>query len=462
MSEQLFNLEADKPHEACGVFGVYAPGADVVSLAYLGAEALQHRGQDAAGFMVAIDSEGMLGVKDTGLVSEVITNNVIEGFGGAGRIAISHTRYGTTEGAGPESSQPIFVFDNGRPFALAHNGHIELSFKHAYSTDSEWFAHEIADTWQEGEEIEEAIERVAKRTDGAYSIVIMTDDKLIGLRDRNGFRPLELGVLKENQGYVIASETAAIEQVDATHDREVQPGEIVVIDSCGVKSDQFAESDPKLCAFEYIYFARPSSEISGQGINEARKNMGKMLADQNQHKLDLVIGVPDSGMPAALGFAEASGVPYDVGLEKNRYITRTFIKNNQVLRENAVRLKLTPLQEVISGKRIAVVDDSIVRGTTTRALASMLYEAGAAEVHLKIASPPYRWPCFYGMDTGDPTELLANRKDHTGMEEEIGVHSLDFLTIDHLQQSVGLPMGKLCMACLDGNYPIEVPVQFNI
>lgn len=459
MGEVLLDIEAEKPREACGVFGVYAPGMDVVNIAYLGAEALQHRGQDAAGFMVALKESGaIVGTKNTGLVSEVMTESVLNGFGDECDIAISHTRYGTTSGKSHWEAQPLYIPGKSGDFALGHNGHIELDEPHSYASDTEWFANKIASEWQADEPLEDAIMRVASKTDGAYSIVVMTRDKLIGFRDRNGFRPLELGILKEGQGVVIASETAALRQVGATHDREILPGEIVTIDKNGISSDTFAEADPRLCAFEYIYFARPSSEIGAISINEARKNMGRMLAEQNREELDLVIGVPDSGNPAALGFAQASGIPYDVGLEKNRYITRTFIKGTQLERELAVQLKLTPLEDVIRDKRIAVVDDSIVRGTTSRALARMLYEAGAAEVHYKIASPPYRWPCFYGMDTGDPKELIANKLSHDEIVNWLGVESLDHLTLDSLQASIGLPLGRLCMACLDGDYPTEVPV----
>ncbi len=462
MGELLLpDYEADKPREACGVFGVYAPGEDVVKIAYLGAEALQHRGQDAAGFMVASEEEGISGAKGCGLVSEVMTKHVRNGFVQEGKIAISHTRYGTTKGSGFEAAQPIYHNQNdGRHFALAHNGHIELEHN-PFGTDTDWLVNEIACEWKEDEELEAAIARVTARTDGAYSVVVMTEDRLIAFRDRHGFRPLEIGVYKDGRGYVVASETAALNQVGATHDRQILPGEIISIGPAGVWSDMYAESDQKTCAFEYVYFARPSSEISEISVASARKEMGRLLAEQDIPDADMVLGVPDSGTYAGLGFAQASGIPFELGIEKNRYITRTFIKEDQMERDSAVRLKLNPLSSIIADKRLVVVDDSIVRGTTMKAFVGMLRAAGASEVHLKISSPPYKWPCFYGMDTGNPADLLANRLDREGMKNELGVDSIDFLTESNLQRALSAMAGKLCMACMNGIYPTEVPVKLR-
>ncbi len=450
-------FESDKPREACGVLGIYAPGEDVATLAYLGAEALQHRGQDAAG--IAVWNEGKLnGYKDEGLVSEVLTHAVRESLGPA-EAAIAHTRYGTVKGTGFQAAQPIpKEGPPGEYFALAHNGHISLNSQElaGHITDSEWFADRVAKRWAEGTPLPQALVDIARGVTGAYSITALGQGQLIAMRDPNGFRPLELGKLENEDAYVVASESVALDQVGATHLREINPGELVVIDNEGVHSRQFAEPNPKLCTFEYVYFARPDSIINGQVVQETRFRMGEYLAEQNEIEADMVIGVPNSGMAAAEGFAEASGIPMKQALIKNPYVTRTFIKDNQADREAAVRMKLNPLKNRITGQRLILVDDSIVRGTTTKALVSMLRKAGASEVHMKVSSPSYVWPCFYGMDTGQPTELLANRMNQREMTEYLGLDSLDFLSIDNLQKAIARPLGTLCMACMDGEYPTEI------
>ncbi len=450
-------LEIDKPREACGVFGIYAPGEDVVASAYLGAAALQHRGQDAAG--IAVWNEGKLnGYKDTGLVSEVLTHAVRESLEPA-EAAIAHTRYGTVEGKGFQAAQPIpKEGPDGEYFALAHNGHIAIGPPKlsAHTTDSEWFADQVAKRWAEGAPLPQALAETARGVVGAYSIVVLGQGQLIAMRDPNGFRPLELGKLENKDAYVVASESVALDQVGATHLREINPGELVVINNEGVHSRQFAEPNPKLCSFENVYFARPDSIINGEVVQETRFRMGEYLAEQNEVEADMVIGVPNSGLAAAEGFAEASGIPMRQALIKNPYVTRTFIKDNQADREAAVRMKLNPLKNRIAGQRLIIIDDSIVRGTTTKALVSMFRKAGASEIHMKVSSPPYSFPCYYGMDTGRTSELLANRMDKSEMTEYLGLDSLDFLSLDNLQKAIARPVGTLCMACMNGEYPTEI------
>ncbi|HEY0400161.1 MAG TPA: amidophosphoribosyltransferase, partial [Acidimicrobiia bacterium] len=396
----------DRIGEACGVFGVYAPGQDVAKLTYFGLFALQHRGQESAGIAVS-DGETITVVKDMGLVTQVFDERRLAPL--EGHLAIGQVRYSTTGKSTWRNAQPVYRSTGDAGFALGHNGNLTNTVELAeemgldlatIGSDSDVMGEMLSRAYadeprSDGRDLEGPLERVLPRLRGAFSMVLMDDARLIGVRDPNGFRPLVLGRLES--GWVLASETAGLDIVGAVPVREIEPAEMIVIDATGVRSKRYAEPDPKLCLFEFVYFARPDSELYGQNVHAARQRMGEELARQAPAKADMVMPVPESGVPAAQGFARASGVPYGDGLVKNRYVGRTFIAPTQQLRGMGVRLKLNPLVENITGKRLVVVDDSIVRGTTTRQIVQMLREAGAAEVHLRISSPPYRWPCFYGM-----------------------------------------------------------------
>ena len=411
----------DTPKEACGVFGVYAPGQPVSHLTYLGLYALQHRGQEAAGMAVS-DGATITVVKDTGLVSNAFDDRTLAAL--TGHLAIGHTRYSTTGSSIWRNAQPAYRDVGAHTVALGHNGNLvnteELAdeagmLPGTVTSDSdlmaELLANELAknpESSSDGRALERGLLALLPRLKGAFSLVAMDEGHVIGVRDPHGFRPLCLGKL--DQGWVLASESPALDVVGAHLVRELEPGEMIVIDATGYRSVRAFptdEVDPRLCLFEFVYFARPDARLYGRSVHQARVHMGEQLAEQAPIEADLVMGVPESGMPAAEGFARRSGIPYGQGLVKNRYIGRTFIAPNQEMRALGVRMKLNPLRDNIAGKRLVVVDDSIVRGTTTRAMVSMLREAGAAEVHMRISSPPYRWPCFYGMDTGARSELLA-------------------------------------------------------
>lgn len=463
--EGAIGIEAEKPQEACGVFAVYAPDQKVTNLAYLGGQAGQNRGQDAAG--IAVLREGSVKLHTgPGLVSEVFHSPAILNEldpDNIATMAIAHTLYGTSgDGNG---FQPIKLRGgDGRQFALAHNGHIEPRSGKGigdFSSDSYWFSHRIARHWEEGVDLEDAIERACGEAVGAYSCVVLGDNKIIAFRDPNGIRPLEMGQLPDGKGVIVASETAGFRQFDATHTGSVTPGSIVTIDAGGIRSRQFAEADPKRCIFENVYFARPSSELDGVSVNAGRRRSGVYLAEQQPVEADVVIGVPNSGLPAAEGYAEASGIPFRLGLERNPYITRTFIKSSREGREHALDLKFAPLPDVIADKRLVVVDDSVVRGATMRALTARLREAGAREVHLRIASPPYKWPCYYGMATGNADTLLANDVAKEDMPDYFGADSFDYLSLDNLLRAIGQPAGRFCTGCLTGVYPTEVPSTTN-
>ena len=463
--------DADKPKEACGVFGVYAPGQPVAHLTYLGLYALQHRGQESAGMAVS-DGETIFIDKDMGLVSNVFNDRRLAAL--SGHLAVGHTRYSTTGSSTWRNAQPVYRSVGDSQFALAHNGNLVNTAALAeeagmlpgtVASDSDLVAEILAGEILErsdGRELEHALTAVLPRCQGAFSFVIADEGHLIGVRDPNGFRPLCLGKLDE--GWVLASETPALDVIGAHVVREVEPGEMVIIDATGCRSVRpFDEAriDPRLCVFEFVYFARPDSRLYGQSVHLARQRMGEQLAEQAPVEADLVIPVPESGVPAAQGFARASGIPYGDGFVKNRYIGRTFIAPSQELRANAVRMKLNPLRENVAGRRLIVVDDSIVRGTTSRAMVKMLREAGAAEVHLRIMSPPYKWPCFFGMDTGDRADLLAANLDVGQIQSYLGVDSLAYLTIDRLMEATGAVGAGFCSACLTGDYPVEVPVNLR-
>ena len=460
----MVGIEADKPQEACGVFGVYAPGVEVVKLAYLGAQAGQHRGQDAAG--IAAWANGIItSHKDRGLVSEVFhSTEVLETLDPTGEatIAAAHTLYGTS-GSGNGYQLVDGHGADGRAFVLGHNGHLEPSSGQGigqFPSDSYWLTDRIGRHWAGGS-LEDACIAGCREATGAYSCVVMGDGKLIAFRDPNGIRPLEIGQLPEGKGFIVASETGGFRKLNATHMGSVEPGTLISIDDTGITTTRFAESDQKLCIFEHVYFARTTSELDGVSVNAGRQRSGALLAEQQPVDADVVIGVPNSGLAAAEGYARASGIPFRLGLERNPYITRTFIKESFSAIRSAVQLKLDPHPDVIQGERVVVVDDSIVRGNTMEELVAMLWEAGAAEVHLRIASPPNKWSCYYGMATGDQDQLLANQVKIEQMAEHFGVNSFEYLTLDNLLRAIGRPIGQFCTGCLTGVYPTEIPAELT-
>ena len=458
---------------ACGVFGVYAPGQPVAELTYLGLYALQHRGQESAG-IAASDGETMTVVKDMGLVTQVFDERRLAPLDG--HVAIGHNRYSTTGSSTWRNAQPVYRSVGDAGFALGHNGNLTNTAALAQSlgmlpglaapaaevdstTDSaliaELIAHEYpAQSRSDGRDLELALERVLPRLEGGFSLVLMDEAHLVAVRDRHGFWPLVLG--RVEGGWVLASETAALDIVGAHVVREVEPGEMIVIDASGMREHRFAEPDPHLCLFEFVYFARPDTYLYGRSVHAARRRMGEELARQAPVDADMVMPVPESGIPAAQGYAHASGIPYGDGLVKNRYVGRTFIEPNQRLRNGGVRLKLNPLPEAIRGKRLVVVDDSVVRGTTTRQVVAMLREAGAAEVHFRVSSPPYRWPCYYGMDTGRRSELLAADLSVGEIADFLKVDSLAYLELDRLTHATGASPDSFCTACLTGEYPVPI------
>jgi amidophosphoribosyltransferase len=411
---------------ACGVFGVYAPGQPVAHLAYLGLFALQHRGQESAGIAVS-DGETITVVKDMGLVTQVFDERRLAPLDG--HLAIGHNRYSTTGSSSWRNAQPVYRSVGDAGFALGHNGNLTNTVRLAESvgmlpgmtapefdldstTDSALVAELVAQEYSpsprsDGRDLEVALEKVLPRLEGGFSFVLMDDARLIGVRDPHGFWPLTLGRIAG--GWVLASESAALDIVGAHYVRDVEPGEMVTIDASGLRSHHFAEPSPKLCLFEFVYFSRPDTNLYGQSVHAARQRMGEELARQAPVHADMVMPVPESGIPAAQGFARASGIPYGDGVVKNRYIGRTFIAPTPETRAAGVRLKLNPIRENIAGKRLVVVDDSIVRGTTQLTLTRMLREAGAAEVHLRVTSPPYRWPCFYGMSARSASTSVSIR-----------------------------------------------------
>jgi amidophosphoribosyltransferase len=458
----------DHPKEACGVFGIYAPGLSVAHLTFDGLYALQHRGQESAGMAVS-DGEFITVVKDMGLVSNVFDSRTLAPL--QGHLAIGHTRYSTTGSSTWRNAQPVYREPGDSGFALGHNGNLTNTptlvaeagmLPGIVASDSDLVAELIARSYSanprsDGRELETALMEVLPRLEGAFSFVLMDAAHLIGVRDPNGFRPLCLG--KVDTGWVLASESPALDVIGAHFVREVEPGEMIVIDASGYRSVRPFEPEriePKLCIFEFVYFARPDTQLYGKEVHGARRRMGEALADQAPVEADMVMGVPDSGVPAAEGFAKRSGIPYGQGLVKNRYIGRTFIAPTQELRSGGVRRKLNPLRENIIGKRVVVVDDSIVRGTTQRAIVKMLREAGALEVHVRITSPPYKWPCFYGIDTGTRSELLAAHMTVGEIADYIGADSLQYLNLEHLTKAIDAPGAGFCSACLTGKYPTEI------
>ena len=472
-------ISDDQLREACGVFAVYGSSQPVAQLAYLGLFALQHRGQEAAGMAVS-DGETLTVVKDQGLVASVFDDRTLAGL--TGHLAIGHCRYSTTGSSTWRNAQPAYRSVGEHEFALGHNGNLVNTEKLArdagmldgmVTSDSdlvaELLANELALHGQdEGDRrdrspLAAAAAAVVPRLEGAFSLALMDESCIVGVRDPHGFRPLCLGQL-DGGGWVLASETPALDIVGARFVRELEPGELVVIDAEGPRSlypFPADRVDPRLCLFEFVYFARPDSRLYGRNVHQARVRMGEQLADQAPVDADMVMGVPESGVPAAEGFARASGIPLGSGLVKNRYIGRSFIAPSQELRARAVRMKLNPLRENIAGKRLVVVDDTIVRGTTQKALVKMLREAGAREVHLRITAPPVKWSCFYGIDTGERSELLAHNLDVDEIRDYLEVDTLAYLTLDRLVEATGAEGMGFCDACFTGDYPVEVPVTLR-
>ncbi|MEO3785951.1 amidophosphoribosyltransferase [Actinocorallia sp. B10E7] len=450
------------PQDACGVFGVWVPpdaaaDAEVSKLAYFGLYALQHRGQESAGIAVS-DGARIVVFKDMGLVSQVFDESVLSTL--RGHMAIGHCRYSTTGSPTWENAQPTFRSTGHGSLALTHNGNLintpELAAmlepgQLTATTDTEVLTALLAT--REGGALKAAHE-ILPVTRGAFSLVFMDEQTLYAARDPEGIRPLVLGRLE--RGWAVASETAGLDIVGAQFVREVEPGEILAIDADGVRSERFAEPRPKGCVFEYVYVARPDTTIAGRSVQATRVEVGRLLAKEHPVDADLVIPTPESGTPAAIGYAEASGIPYGQGFVKNSYVGRTFIQPSQTIRQLGIRLKLNPLREAIAGKRLVVVDDSIVRGNTQRAIVGMLREAGAKEVHVRISSPPVRWPCFYGIDFATRAELIAGNLNVEEVRQSLGADSLGYISLDGLVEATEQPKDRLCRACFDGVYPIPV------
>lgn len=455
------------PQDACGVFGVWAPGEDVAKLTYFGLYALQHRGQESAGICVS-NGDQLLVLKDMGLVSQVFDERSLVPL--QGHLAIGHTRYSTTGASQWENAQPTLGNTAAGTVALGHNGNLTNTAElrdlveqlYGRMTRGEMARGNTTDTvlittlltGSPDRTLEATALEVLPKLRGAFSLVFMDEQTLYAARDPHGIRPLVVGRLE--RGWVVASETAALDIVGASYVREVEPGELVTIDENGLRTARFADPTPTGCVFEYVYLARPDTTIAGRGVHASRVEMGRRLAAEHPVEADLVIPTPESGTPAAIGYAEASGIPYGQGLVKNAYVGRTFIQPSQTIRQLGIRLKLNPLRDVVRGKRLVVVDDSIVRGNTQRALVRMLREAGAAEVHVRISSPPVKWPCFYGIDFASRAELIANGLAVEEICSSLGADSLGYISVDAMVAATEQPRERLCTACFTGEYPVRV------
>ncbi|MCR3922243.1 MAG: amidophosphoribosyltransferase [Firmicutes bacterium] len=467
MYPEIMELEEDKMHEECGVIGIYAPGSDVAQLTYYGLYALQHRGQESAGIAVS-NGKTIKGEKGMGLVSEVFQDT--SKFDRLqGHLAVGHVRYSTTGSSLLVNAQPLMVRYRNGHLAIVHNGNLvngrqlRLQLEEDGSifqatTDSEVIAHLIARSGEQ--DIENAVKKSLPHLRGAYTFILMTPDKIVGMRDPYGVRPLSLG--KTANGYVLASETCAFDTVGAEFVCDIDPGEMVVIDENGPRFERFAKAEKQaLCSFEFIYFARPDSNIHGRNVHMVRKRLGRRLAQEFPVEADIVTGVPDSSLSAATGVAEQLGLPYEMGFIKNRYIGRTFIQPSQEIRELGVRLKLNPVRQIVEGKRVVMVDDSIVRGTTSLRIIEMLRNAGATEVHVLISSPPVISSCFYGIDTSSAGELIGSRMTVEEMTKAIGADSLGFLSEKGMLACMNLPTDGFCTACFSNCYPIELDEHAN-
>lgn len=460
------------PQDACGVFGVWAPGEDVAKLTYFGLYALQHRGQESAGIAVS-NGRQILVYKDMGLVSQVFDETTLDSL--KGHLAIGHSRYSTTGASTWQNAQPTFRPTAGGSIALGHNGNLinthelrelvaalpgpedELDLAQRpveeSTNDTGLVTALLAHHPDSG--LEQRALEVLPLLRGAFCFVWMNEDTLYAARDPQGIRPLVLGRL--DRGWVVASEDAALKTIGASVVREVEPGEMLVIDENGLRSHRFAEAQPKGCVFEYVYLARPDATIASRSVHQARVEMGRQLAREFPVEADLVMPVPESGTPAASGYAEESGIPFGQGFVKNAYVGRTFIQPSQTLRQLGLRLKLNALEHMVRGKRLVVVDDSIVRGNTQRAQIRMLREAGALEVHVRISSPPVKWPCFYGIDFATRAELIANGLDVDEIAASVGADSLGYISLEGMVGSTGQDRSALCTACFTGDYPVELP-----
>jgi amidophosphoribosyltransferase len=458
------------PQDECGVFGVWAPGEEVAKLTFFGLYALQHRGQESAGIATS-DGKKILVYKDMGLVSQVFSESSLESL--VGHIAVGHNRYSTTGSSSWRNAQPTLGRTSAGTVALAHNGNLTntadlvemLSVRYPDQDNNEITGGNTTDTavltaLMAGD-LDHTLEATAlellPKVKGAFCLVFMDETTLYAARDPQGVRPLVLGRLE--RGWVVASETAALDIVGASFVREVEPGELIAIDENGLRSTRFAEMKRAGCVFEYVYLARPDTSINGKNVYDARVEMGRTLAREYPVEADLVIPTPESGTPAAIGYSQESGIPFGHGLVKNAYVGRTFIQPSQTIRQLGIRLKLNPLKEVIRGKRIIVVDDSIVRGNTQRALVAMLREAGAAEIHIRISSPPITWPCFYGIDFATRAELIATGLGVEDVRKSIGADSLGYLSKDGMVAATDQKESELCTACFTGKYPIELPAE---
>ncbi|MEM9136057.1 MAG: amidophosphoribosyltransferase [Cyanobacteria bacterium P01_F01_bin.42] len=465
----------DKPEEACGVFGIYGSKADVAKLVYFGLFALQHRGQESAG-IATFEGDHCTLYKNMGLVTQVFNEEILEELPGS--IGVGHTRYSTTGTSRVVNAQPVVVETNMGTVALAHNGNLvntlqlrekvlQIKANLESTTDSELIAHRIAQETNRCGDFKTAIINACRECEGAFSLVIGTSDALVGLRDPHGIRPLVLGVIKSEDDdgedqYVFSSETCGLDIIGASYIRDVQPGELVRISDQGIESMYWRqEIDPKLCIFEMIYFARPDSQMHDESLYTYRMRLGRYLARESYVDADIVIAVPDSGIPAAIGFSQESGISYAEGLIKNRYVGRTFIQPTQQMREQGIRMKLNPLPDVLNGKRVIIIDDSIVRGTTSRKIVSALRNAGATEVHMRISSPPVTHPCFYGIDTDTQDQLIAATKSVEEIARQINADTLGYLSWQGMLEATGENIEHFCSACFTGDYPVNIPDQLK-
>ncbi|AOW99154.1 amidophosphoribosyltransferase [Moorena producens PAL-8-15-08-1] len=470
-SKNDYPQHLDKPEEACGVFGIYAPEQDVAKLTYFGLFALQHRGQESSG-IATFDDKQLHVYKDMGLVSQVFNEEILAQL--PGQSAVGHNRYSTTGSSHIGNAQPAVVETPLGALALAHNGNLVNTMqlrddllKHnsnlMTTTDSELIALAIATEVNHGKGWLEAAMSAFQSCQGAFSLVIGTPDGLMGVRDRNGIRPLVIGTLGGNSGgYVLASETCGLDIIGAEYLRDVEPGELVWINDEGIASFDWSQKpERKVCIFEMIYFARPDSVMDDETVFSYRLRLGRQLAKESTPDADMVIAVPDSGIPAAIGFSRESGIPYGEGLIKNRYVGRTFIQPTQSMRETGIRMKLNPLKDVLVGKRVVLVDDSIVRGNTSSKLIKALRDAGVAEVHMRVSSPPVTHPCFFGIDTDNQEQLIAATKSVPEIANYIGVDSLAYLSWEGMMLATGKDSKSFCSACFTGHYPVPLSEELK-
>lgn len=462
---------AGEARDKCGVVGVYAPGEDVARLTYYALYAIQHRGQESAGIAIS-DGQTIVVYKELGLVAQVFDELVLQSL--RGKVAIGHNRYSTTGSSSWENAQPTYKSSPLGQLALAHNGNLVNSVElrssleaaggdptpegarlHS-SSDTDLVAAHIARA-NKGD-MREAILEVLPQLSGAYSFTMMDESRVFGARDPQGFRPLCIGRL-DGGGWILASETCALDLLGARFIRDVEPGELVTIDENGLASERFAPVRSAACVFEHVYFARPDSMLMGQNVYATRYRMGQRLAREAPVVAELVMPVPDSGVPAAQGFAAASGVTYGDGFVKNRYVGRTFIQPTQSMRQQGIRMKLNPVREIIEGRRVVVVEDSIVRGNTVKQIVAMLREAGAREVHMRISSPPIKWPCFYGIDMPDQDELIGSQLDPEAIRRHVGADSLAYLSLEGMLDATEIPADQFCTACFSSRYPVPIPAE---